>query len=130
MSKSKAISLNLKEQTRLALTELCQKYATTKAQIIESLIERDVLDNEPEIAEKVGLQRRPPNRFAGGGFWDRAPRYDIPPPNGEVGQMRLPEIRSTFDNLGWKDQGAQRDNLVVAPSGTHPELPPSQRPRE
>lgn len=119
MSVRKGVSLHLRSPFVDALRLLKAKYGASATQVVESLLERDLLENEPEIAAEVGLERRAPNRFAGGGLpWNMsaAPSVHSLRP-GDVVEVASPHVPITS---AWGNE-----SVIYPPA----EVPPSQRVR-
>lgn len=115
----KGTSLHLRKAFHDALRLLKEKYGASATQVFEALLERDLLLNEPEIAEQVGVVAKPPNRFASGftgnnehSAYTQVPvPYELPPPRAGV-------------TSAW-GEGA----MMVPPISSASEVPPSQRVR-
>lgn len=116
----KGTSLHLRKPFHEALRLLKDKYGASATQVFEALLERDLLENEPEIAQEVGIERKPPNRFAGGcstgnmtaGSFNFPQNFEMPPVAGPTSVWGIPP-----------------NVPLPAPMSPQAEVPPSQRVR-
>lgn len=122
----KGLSLKPRTEIRAALELIKQKYGSPPTQVVEALVERWCLENDPQIALEAGIRVRPANPFVGG----------VPaggPPQPTFGNDGRPEL-TPADRINYGAANFQIEPSLIGGPATVPpldfDIPPSQRGRE